>query len=511
MNSWTTNEKRVQRHLPEALGKAFGRILADARAEWMKELDRIQTDARAVIAELRAEVAEVRTENAHLKTANEMLRIDLQKRVDEAILRASETMALVKDGSPGPKGEKGDPGKDVDPEVVAEIVLKRIPQPERGEQGLPGERGEKGDPGPAGRDGRDPDPDQIAAIVQDKVVEAVASIPIPERGEKGETGDRGEPGPIGPQGEKGDPGEQGDPGLTGERGEKGDRGDPGLPGEHGEKGERGIGIETLEIKGGNLIVRYDDEITYDLGTVRGHKGDPGEPGPQGEKGERGDPGYSIRGADCRDGEWFLIREDGFEIKLGRLRGDRGLPGERGERGEKGDPGTDGRPGCDGVGLAGAFRGHDGNLILTLSDGTIREIGNVNGRDGASGADGKDGRDGKDGLSFDAFTFEPEYDGMRTLRLMWRDANGKERTTEWKVPLVLYRGIYRPEENYETGDSVTFSGSLWIAQKDTNAKPAEGNRDWRLAVKRGQNGADGKDGEKGERGPEGRPGRDLTLR
>lgn len=48
-------------------------------------------------------------------------------------------------------------------------------------------------------------------------------------------------------------------------------------------------------------------------------------------------------------------------------------------------------------------------------------------------------------------------------------------------------------SYEQGDGVTFAGSFWIAQKDTSSKPGESS-DWRLAVKRGQDGRDGRDAE-----------------
>jgi integrin beta 3 len=59
--------------------------------------------------------------------------------------------------------------------------------------------------------------------------------------------------------------------------------------------------------------------------------------------------------------------------------------------------------------------------------------------------------------------------------------------------------------------VTLDGSLFIAQRDTEAMPGT-SADWRLAVKRGRDGKDGapgKKGDRGEKGKDGRDGKDLT--
>ena len=62
-------------------------------------------------------------------------------------------------------------------------------------------------------------------------------------------------------------------------------------------------------------------------------------------------------------------------------------------------GTNGTDGKDGVGVKSAALDQKGNLIITLTDGTIFNLGNIrgtNGKDGKDGADGKDGKDGVDG-------------------------------------------------------------------------------------------------------------------
>ena len=49
------NGKQVQRLLPDAFGQALGAILAEQRKEWSRERERIEADAKALLAETRAE------------------------------------------------------------------------------------------------------------------------------------------------------------------------------------------------------------------------------------------------------------------------------------------------------------------------------------------------------------------------------------------------------------------------------------------------------------------------
>ena len=53
------------------------------------------------------------------------------------------------------------------------------------------------------------------------------------------------------------------------------------------------------------------------------------------------------------------------------------------------------------------------------------------------------------------------------------------------PVLIDRGVYKADLQYEKGDGVTYGGSFWICQKDRpGSKPGE-DSDWRLAVKRGR--------------------------
>ena len=120
------------------------------------------------------------------------------------------------------------------------------------------------------------------------------------------------------------------------------------------------------------------------------------------------------------------------------------------------------------------------------DGIAAPRDGRDGRDGQKGEDGmagKDGQDGRDGLGFDDLAVD--YDGDR--QVTFRFTQG-DRVKEFPLvlPIVLDRGVYRPDQDYQKGDAVSFGGSLWIAQEVTQDKP-ETSAAWRLAVKRGRDG------------------------
>jgi hypothetical protein len=202
-------------------------------------------------------------------------------------------MALVKDGEPGPQGERGMPGE----------------RGERGEKGLQGEKGEIGLQGEKGEIGLQGEPGERG-----------------ERGLSGEQGERGEPGPVGErglQGERGEPGEKGavgergEPGLMGERGEIGERGEQGAQGERGEPGPKGEPGERGEQ--GAIGERGEPGPAGERGEIgpqgdRGERGLPGDPGPSGERGEQGDRGEvgergapGERGIDGASGKLSIVR------------------------------------------------------------------------------------------------------------------------------------------------------------------------------------------------------------
>lgn len=160
-----------------------------------------------------------------------------------------------------------------------------------------------------------------------------------------------------------------------------------------------------------------------------------------------------------------------------------------------------KDGRDGADVMDAFQNKDGHLILTFSNGRTKDVGRVVGDDGVDcDIDGvwrilneklaalPPPKDGRDGLGFDDLSVE--YDNERTFKFVFaRDDQRKE--FEFRMPVILDRGVFVDGKSYERGDSVSWSGSSWIAQVDgATKKPGEGNNEWRLATKRGKSGRDG---------------------
>jgi hypothetical protein len=150
------------------------------------------------------------------------------------------------------------------------------------------------------------------------------------------------------------------------------------------------------------------------------------------------------------------------------------------------------PAKDGIGLAGALIDRDGQLVLTLSDGSVRVLGAVVGKDAdmAALADAclaeiakiPRPRDGKDGLGFEDVSVIHDGERLITIRFMRGDQT-KEFTIT--IPAIIDRGIWR-EGKYAKGDGVTWDGSFFVAQCDTEEKPLL-HQDWRQAVKAGRPG------------------------
>lgn len=201
--------------------------------------------------------------------------------------------------------------------------------------------------------------------------------------------------------------------------------------------------------------------------------------PVAEKGDKGDPGEKgLDGSHGKDGEPGLPGADGAHGKDG-IDGKDGLPGEKG---------LDGK---DGAGIADLVIDREGSLVATFTDGRMKQLGKVVGKDGRDGVDGKSGADGKDGIPFsvDDIGMSLMEDG-RTVRMAFSKGD-TEYAFQIPFPVVVDRGVYSEGKEYEEGDGVTWGGSYWIAQRATTAKPDSGDSGWRLAVKRGRDGKDAK--------------------
>lgn len=80
----------------------------------------------------------------------------------------------------------------------------------------------------------------------------------------------------------------------------------------------------------------------------------------------------------------------------------------------------------------------------------------------------------------------EYDGERTVSVTVEQSDGEPVAKEFALPVMIDRGVWR-EGDYLKGDTVTFSGAIWVAQKDTPTGRPGISADWRLACKRGGTG------------------------
>lgn len=155
-----------------------------------------------------------------------------------------------------------------------------------------------------------------------------------------------------------------------------------------------------------------------------------------------------------------------DTRLSQLpHGPAGPTGSQGERGPEGVPGRDGRDALP-----------------------------VPGPQGSQGEKGMNGRDGKDGKDSDITKDQLEVAVekavnarmdmiLKSIDLVGRDLVIADRVIK-RIPVPIYRDVFRPDHQYEWGDMVTFGGSTWHCNNPTTEKPGV-NGDWTLAVKHGR--------------------------
>lgn len=240
---------------------------------------------------------------------------------------------------------------------------------------------------------------------------------------------------------------------------------------------------------------------------QGERGADGVPGPQGERGEPGIQGE--RGERGADGEHGAPGIDGRD----------GAPGPRGEQGPAGKDGEsvhieavrsmlaemvakatselpkpkDGEPGRDAAQIqplpsvdlsksypAGTYALHAGGMILSFrktdpATDSLELAGWMVAMNGVA-----------------AEAEELSEDG-RTYKRTTLYTNGEQFVREFKSEAIMDRGVYKPDVTYQKGDVVTWGGSSYIANCETDVKPdsIEGRTAWRLMAKRGRDGKDSK--------------------
>lgn len=156
------------------------------------------------------------------------------------------------------------------------------------------------------------------------------------------------------------------------------------------KGVEGVGISDVYIDAsGRLFVLLTDDTLLEVGDV---------------KGKDGVDGVGIIDIVKNSNDEIIVTlSNGVKKNLGKVTsGKDGINGTNGVNGIDGKDGVDGKNGTngvDGVGISSIIRNEDDEIIVTLTDGTIKNLGKVlNGKDGADGKDGTDGVDGKDGVN-----------------------------------------------------------------------------------------------------------------
>ncbi|QUT07927.1 hypothetical protein KFK14_11360 [Sphingobium phenoxybenzoativorans] len=186
----------------------------------------------------------------------------------------------------------------------------------------------------------------------------------------------------------------------------------------------------------------------------------------------------------------------------------------GKDGRDGLDGKDGVDGKDGAGIADLIIDREGNLVCTMTDGRMKTLGVVVGKDGRDGTDGKDGADGKDGEAGrdgrDLDDIQVVQDGS-TIEMHFH-VGDVESIFEFELPrgpagadgkdgADAYhgeaRGLFDPKATYRGMDTVSFNGSEWRAKHDDPGElPGPG---WMLSASKGKRGEPGKEGTAGKDG------------
>ncbi len=152
---------------------------------------------------------------------------------------------------------------------------------------------------------------------------------------------------------------------------------------------------------------------------------------------------------------------------------------------------DGKNGLDAVKF---LRGDKGNLIVTMSNGTVEDLGAIDGKAADMEAVERSiaekvaaipiPKDGVDGVGFDDLNDIEEDDGRFIVRQVFH-AGKMVKETRIQTKVALYRGIHDQARTYLPGDQVSRGGSQWHCH--TECKGAFNGDNWVLAVKKGRDG------------------------
>jgi hypothetical protein len=186
------------------------------------------------------------------------------------------------------------------------------------------------------------------------------------------------------------------------------------------------GIKTAAVNGsGELILTKQDNSTINAGSVIGPQGSTGATGAQGIKGDtgsQGPAGLSVSGAAVNgSGRLIITRSDSSIIDAGLVIGPKGDTGATGAKGDTGSVGPAGANGTNGVGVSSAVVSGSGRLIITKTDNSTIDAGNVVGPKGDQGITGNTGATGAKG-DRGVSVFQAVVDGDGNLQITLDDAS-----------------------------------------------------------------------------------------
>jgi len=130
--------------------------------------------------------------------------------------------------------------------------------------------------------------------------------------------------------------------------------------------------------------------------------------------------------------------------------------------------------ADGVGLAGAMIDRDDCLLVTLTNGEVKNLGRVV------------GKDGEDGLSLDALDVEYLPDTHEIS--IKASCAGKTKELCYPAGGIQPGGYWRDGTKAKACEAWTLDGQMYVAKRDTSSRPGYENRDdWTLFVRKGRDG------------------------
>ena len=252
-------------------------------------------------------------------------------------------------------------------------------------------------------------------------------------------------------------------------GEKGDTGAQGV------QGPAGLSISSATVTlAGRLQLTLSDNTVVDAGNVSGIKA------------------ATVNGS----GELILTKQDNTTINAGSVVGPQGATGATGAKGDKGDTGE---AGATGVGISNATVNGSGRLIITKTDSSTIDAGNVVGPQGAQGATGNTGATGATGPQ-GVSVYQAVVDGDGNLQITLDDA------TQLNAGSVVgpqgAQGVQGPAGRSIASNGVVVDESGYLQVTLTDGSTVNAGY---VVGPQGSTGATGAKGDKGDTGETGATG------